>query len=327
MIATDTITRRVMLGGAVVATSGAMAAGPARAAGTTKPRTSVPVGTCDSHVHVLDPARFPFMARRAYTPGPATVVQMSAMHAVLGISRVVVVQNSVYGSDNACLLDALAHLGPTIARGVATIDAKTTAQEIHALDRAGVRGVRLNLEVSKERDPAEAGAALDIAPMLPPHWHIHINAALPVLVAIRARIAGLGKTVVLDHFAHIPAAGGTGQPGFAEIVALMRSGKVIVKFSGPYQVSKQPGYGDIAPIARALVAAAPRQVIWGSDWPHTGGSNRPANQSLDVIEAFRPEDDGANFDLLAAWVPNPAARRRVLVETPAALYGFASARG
>lgn len=325
MIATDTITRRGMLAGAALATSAAMAADPARAAATSKPRTPVPAGACDCHVHILDPARFPFMPKRAYTPGPATVAQMRAMHAVLGIERVVVVQNSVYGSNNACLLDALAQLGPKISRGVATIGKDTTAAEIQTMDRAGVRGARLNLEVAKERDPAEAGSALDIAPRLPPHWHIHINAALPVLVAIRERIAGLHQAVVLDHFAHIPAAGGTGQPGFADIAGLMRAGNVFVKFSGPYQISKQAGYGDIAPIARALVAAAPRQVIWGSDWPHTGGSNRPANQSLDVIEAFRPEDDGANFDLLAVWVPDRAARRRILVESPAALYGFAPA--
>jgi len=50
-------------------------------------------------------------------------------------------------------------------------------------------------------------------------------------------------------------------------------------------------------------------MVWGSDWPHVTERNKP--------------DDAVLFDLLADWVPGETDRRRVLVDNPAALYGFA----
>lgn len=280
-----------------------------------------PPGACDCHVHILDPARFPYQPKRQYTPGSATVAQMQAMHVTLGIKRVVVVQNSVYGANNSCLLDALSQIGAD-ARGVATIGPDTTPQEVEALDRAGVRGARINLAVSNTNDPTAAGRALAVEQRIPQSWHVHINAELSALAAVAGQLGEMHMPPVLDHFAHATAEKGIDQPGLADILALMRAKKVIMKISGPYQISKMPRYGDVAAMARLFIDTAPDQVIWGSDWPHTGGANRPPDQSLDVIEAFRDEDDRYNFDLLGQWVPNPNTRKIILVDTPARLYGF-----
>jgi predicted TIM-barrel fold metal-dependent hydrolase len=157
---------------------------------------------------------------------------------------------------------------------------------------------------------------------IPATWNIDINAALPVIVAMKDTLLNSPRPVVLDHFGHAKADAGLGQPGFAELLALLKSGRVFVKVSGPYQISKERDYGDVAAIAKALIAAAPQQIVWGSDWPHTGGANRPANQPIDVVEAFRDEDDGKNLDLLLSWVSDRALLRQILVETPARLYGF-----
>ena len=296
----------------------------ARRAGAQAPAKLVPPpGACDCHVHILDPVRFPFQAKRQYTPGPATVAQMQAMHAKLGIKRVVVVQNSVYGADNRCLLDALSQIGPD-ARGVATIGPETTSQEIEALDRAGVRGARINLAVSNTSDSAAAGRALAVEQRIPQSWHVHINAELSALAAVAGQLGRMRTAPVLDHFAHAMADKGTDQPGLEGILDLMRAKELIVKISGPYQISKLPRYENVQAMARLFIDAAPDQVIWGSDWPHTGGTNRPADQSLDVIEPFRDEDDQFNFDLLGQWVPDPAIRHLILVDTPVRLYGFRS---
>lgn len=291
-----------------------------------QPGRAVPHGTCDTHVHVLDPARFPFSPRRRYTPGSATVEQLVQVQAALGLDRVVVVHNSVYGNDNSCLLDALGRLGRERARGVGVVTAATTDAEIAAMDQAGIRGTRLNLEVGRDRNTAAAeGMLRDAAVRIPPGWHVHINAALPVIAGMSGLIATLPAPVVLDHFAHAEASGGLDQTGMQQLLALLRQGKAVVKLSGPYQVSRQPGYGDIAPVARALVDAAPHGVMWGSDWPHTGGAGRPADQPVEFIEPFRPEDDTANLALLATWVPDAALRRTILVDTPARFYGFPAA--
>jgi predicted TIM-barrel fold metal-dependent hydrolase len=125
--------------------------------------------------------------------------------------------------------------------------------------------------------------------------------------------------VVLDHFAGTRAEGG--QPGFSKLLGLVRTADVYVKLSAPYRISSQPDGGDVAPIARALVEARADRMLWGSDWPHTSAA-RPPGAGIDTVSPFSPIDDGAVFNRFAAWVPDAAMRQRILVDTPARLYGF-----
>jgi hypothetical protein len=151
---------------------------------TTPPRFDVPPGACDCHVHVLEPARFPYIPNRRSTPGEATVEELLALHRALGISRVVLVQNSVYGTDNACLVDALGRLGSRV-RGVGVIDETTPSSTIFALEKAGIRGVRLKLAVTQQRDSSVAARQVRaVADRNPPHWYIHFNGAMSVIVAL-----------------------------------------------------------------------------------------------------------------------------------------------
>lgn len=116
--------------------------------------------------------------------------------------------------------------------------------------------------------------------------------------------------VVVDHMGHFPTSAGLDDPGFQTLVALVRDG-AWVKLSGAYRLTVQdPPYRDTVPFARALHAAAPDRCVWGSDWPHVSHRGHMMNV-------------GDLLDLLAEWVPDEDARRRVLAENPARLYGFA----
>jgi len=309
------------LAGALAIPGGAIAA---TAAPTVKTPVDfkVPAGACDCHVHVFpDPAHFPFWSGRGYTPPVATASDLLALQHALHMDRVVIVTPSVYGTDNRATLDGMRQLGRKRARGVAVIGPATTRAEIDAMDAAGVRGIRVNLESNGVTDPAAAAANLDVAVALikDTKWHMQFYARLPVLVALKDRLAALPMPAVFDHFAGAKAALGVNQPGFDAVLDLVRSGKAYVKISGAYRASDEaPDYPKVAPLARALIAANPDRIIWGSDWPHPG----PAGKTpADINQPF-PVDDGRLLNLLAEWAPDPAMRRRILVDNPARLYGF-----
>ena len=128
--------------------------------------------------------------------------------------------------------------------------------------------------------------------------------------------------MVFDHFAQAPAALGTDQPGFAALVQLLASGRAYVKISAAYRIStKAPEYADVAPLARALIAANPERVLWGSDWPHPDAARQQGRTAVDVRPPL-PVDDGRMLNQLAVWAPDSLVRRTILVENPARLYGF-----
>jgi predicted TIM-barrel fold metal-dependent hydrolase len=288
------------------------------------PSFDVPAGACDCHVHVFGPYdRFPLWSGRRYTPGPASVEDLLALQRALGLTRVVVVQASPQGIDNACLADALQRLpaGGSQARGVAVIDAATTDRDLEAMHRAGVRGVRVNLESAGMHDPAVArrllsDAAARVAPL---GWHVQTYTTLAMVAAVADAIRALPVPLVIDHFGRPVAAQGLGQAGFDVLLALVREGRAWVKLSAAYRISEHPDCADAGPIARALVAANPDRMLWGTDWPHPGGGGRGAPE---IVEPFLPIDDGRALNRLAEWIPDRAVLQKILVDNPARLYGF-----
>lgn len=288
------------------------------------PRMALPRGSCDCHVHIFDPGRFPYVPLRTYTPGTATVSDLLDFEGKLGVERMVLVQPSGYGTDNPCLVDALQALGPRRARGVAVIDVeKTTAAEIDRLHAAGVRSIRLNLEVKGEQSADRARAALQNAlkAVAPKQWSIQIYADLHLIEALADVLAQAKTPIVLDHFAGLKADKGLNQPGFATVLKLLQTGHVYVKLSASYRASKLPDYADLQPFVRALVAAGPSRLVWASDWPHTGSSSNRSDD-LSKTEAFRRIDSGQLLDQLAGWVNDRAVWTQIMVNNPARLYSF-----
>lgn len=285
----------------------------------------VPAGACDSHVHVIpDPAKFPFWSGRAYTPPVDPAESLLALQHALKLDRVVIVTPSVYGTDNAATLDGLRLLGPQRARGVAVIGPGTDAAGLDALVKAGIRGIRVNLEQAGVFDPAVSAKALDSAVQQigSRPWHLQIYSRLSVISPLKQQLSALPVPMVFDHFAGAQAALGPDQPGFGDVLDLVRGGKAWVKLSGAYRAStRAPDYPDVLPLARALVATNPDRLVWGSDWPHPDSTPRPDRKPTDLAPA-QDVDDGRLLSLLAEWVPDRATRDRILVDNPKQLYDF-----
>lgn len=282
----------------------------------------MPPGACDCHVHVMgSPPRYPYAADRVYTPGIATPEDLAAHQRALSLERVVLVQASPFGADNNCMLDAMRQMG-SLVRAVAVIDERTSDDALKQLHAAGVRGVRVNLETFDQSDPAIGMKALQGAArrVVPLGWHVQVFTNLNVISALRDHLRVLPVTLVFDHFGRAIAAKGQNQAGFDTLLALVSDGKAYVKISAPHRLSSLPDFADVAPLARALIAANSDRCVWGSDWPHTAGE--PGKRHPTIVEPFRPVDDGAALNRLAGWVRDRNDLEKILVRNPARLYDY-----
>jgi len=282
----------------------------------------MPAGACDCHTHIhADPETFPFFAGRVYTPELASPEEMSALHKALHIERVVIVTPSVYGPDNRATQFGMQARGAN-ARGVAVIDDKTSEADLDAMQKAGFRGIRLNLATGGVSDPnvgkARFSAAVDR--MKARGWHVQLYTTLPMITAIKELVLASPVPAVFDHFGGADAALGVGQPGFSDLVDLVKSGKAYVKISGAYRSSKlAPDYSDVVPLAKALIEANPDRIVWGTDWPHP---NSVTGKPITEVTPLFQIDDGRLLNQLPVWAPDPAVRKTILVDNPARLYGF-----
>jgi predicted TIM-barrel fold metal-dependent hydrolase len=282
----------------------------------------VPAEACDCHTHIFgDPQKFPFFSGRVYTPETASPEEQAALHRALHIKRVVIVTPSVYGTDNAATLYGMKARGAD-ARGVAVIDDKTPDADLDAMAKAGVRGIRLNLATGGTNDPAVARQRFQAAlpRMTKQNWHIQIYTNLAVISAIKEQVMASPVPVVFDHFGGAQAKLGTGQPGFADLLDLLRAGKAYVKISGAYRSSSQaPDFSDVVPLAKALIAANAERIVWGTDWPHP---NSDSGKPITEVTPLYQIDDGRLLNQLPVWAPDAATRKTILVDNPARLYQF-----
>ena len=284
----------------------------------------MPINATDCHTHIHgDREKFPLFAGRVYTPELASPEEMAALHEALGIKRVVIVTPSIYGTDNSATLFGMKARGND-ARGVAVIDDKTTEPELDAMGAAGIRGIRINLATSGVSDPAIGKQRLlaAIERMTARDWHIQMFTSLSLIPTIKDIVVTAPMPLVFDHFGGAIASLGTDQPGFAELLQLVKAGKAYVKISGAYRASSQvPEYADVTPLAKALIAANPERIIWGTDWPHPNSVTPLDKMASDVTPLYQI-DDGRLLNQLAVWAPDAAIRKKILVENPNRLYDF-----
>lgn len=274
-----------------------------------KPALSVPPGATDCHMHIYGPAaRYPVApSNPSPVPFAADIAAYRAVRARLGLGRTVVVQPAAYGLDNTCTLDAVAALGE--ARAVVAVTPETPEAELARLHAAGARGARAFMlkgaVVGWEGLPALAER---VAPL---GWHLQLQFDGGEMEARAPLIRALPCAVVIDHLGRFHDPVPPEAPPVRALLRLLETGRVWVKASSPYGVSRSgpPGYEDVSAIARAVIAAAPERVVWGSNWPHP---NAPEPKP----------DEAPLLDLLGAWAPDEATRRAILVDNPARLYGF-----
>jgi len=284
----------------------------------------VPALACDCHTHIHgDVEKFPFFAGRVYTPEPASPEEMAALHKALHIERVVIVTPSVYGTDNSSTLFGMKARGTT-ARGVAVIDDKITEAQLDAMQADGFRGSRINLATGGVSDPNVGRARFTAAVerMKARGWHVQLYTTLPMISAIKELVLASPVPAVFDHFGGLEASLGLEQPGFSDLIALVKSGRAYVKISGAYRSSNlAPDYQDMVPYARALIAANPDRIVWGTDWPHPDSSPVEGRKPTDIAPFYQIED-GRLLNQLPVWAPDAEVRKKILVDNPARLYGF-----
>lgn len=275
--------------------------------GQTRPALQAPDGACDTHMHVYEP-RFPARPEVAKPPA-APVAEYVKIRAQLGLSRTIVVQPNAYGTDNRCMLEAMAALGPS-ARGVAVVDTRVSDDELARLTRAGIRAIRFMML---------PGGALtwDILEEMATRvhafgWHVNLQLDGRTLSDHLALLEGLPGELVIDHVGKFLEPVTVDHAGFKALLRLIASGRTWVKLSAPYEVSKAgpPRYEDVGALAKTLVKAAPERMLWASNWPHP--SAKPGQLP----------DDVNLLDLLLEWAPDAATRTGILVDNPARLYGF-----
>lgn len=280
------------------------------------PQSRVPEGACDCHCHVFGPYdRFPLAAERSYSPPEAPGQLYLDMLARLGVQRGVLVQASAHGLDNAAMLQALS-TNPARLRGVAVVAADTSFQQLRALREQGVRGLRLSRLLKKDGTPLYQNtvdiSALDtlVAPMRELGIHAQLWITLDQLPQLAPVIRTAGIPFVIDHLGRSEPTAGVEDPYFRLMCELVAEGHLWVKLT-PYRPSRQgPGYEDVRPLHEYLIRVNPQRLLWGSDWPH--------------INLYEPPDAGRLLDLFFEWTPDASIRQAILVDNPAALYGFPS---
>ena len=284
----------------------------------------IPPLACDSHMHVFGPPdRYPGAPTRQYSPTEMPFAAYAPVARRLGLRRVVLVQPSAYGTDNRCLLDTLREQ-PGNTRGVVVLDPALPDAALDAMHALGVRGARLNLLSPRVPDVAAAQRMLEpvAARIGRLGWHIQIYADPDVVAPIAPLIRRLPVPVVLDHMAGVRDSQGVDAADFVALLDLLAAGGCWVKLSGADIVTRRDDdCTGAAPYLRALVAANPGRLVWGTDWPHLVHRSGAMGDAAPPA-GYRPVDEAALLQLLAECMPDDATRRRILVDNPQALYGF-----
>ncbi len=272
------------------------------------PRLPTPPGACDTHMHIYEPG-YPLRAEASHPSQPGTLAHYREIQKRLGLTRTVIVQPSGYGADNTCTLEAMGKLGDT-ARGVAIVDPAAPDAEIERLTRLGIRGIRYHMRggvLTWDTMPKMAARVAVFG------WHVQLQCDSREIGEHEAMLSRLPCDLVIDHMGRFDAAVAPEDRSWRALLKLLAGGSCWVKLSGPYygSTSGPPLYEDKARIAKELIKAAPERMVWASNWPHPSfKKNFP--------------DEGKLLDTIAEWTQDETLRRKILVENPARLYGFAT---
>lgn len=295
---------------------------------TTSPDFISVQGGCDAHVHVFEPANYPYAANRAYTPGEARCSDLEAHMRQLGVSRCVIVQPSVYGVDNSCLIAALKHLGRERTRGVAVVDYQSiSVVDLIELRDAGVRALRVNFEAARSQAPVHRVSVIRATARRAKEACLAVQLYVDTQTAVEAAedLAKEGVPLILDHFAGFKCGMDLAGETFTRLLRVLETGNIWVKLSAPYRTgSLLPDYEDLRPAVQSLITTAPERMVWASDWPHTGGGPRHGNDPAS-IEPFRQIDSRSDLARLRCWVTDDVLYAKIVAQNAAQIFDFPDA--
>lgn len=291
-----------------VAGSASQCAGPL--SNLIAPHVSLPSNSCDSHFHIFGPAsRYAYSTDRIYTPPDCLLTDYIALQKSLGLNRCVLVQPSVYGSDNTALLDALQTLG-NAGRGVVVLSGNESPGELRDMDAIGVKGVRVNLvDVRSPSVDLPIDALVRIQERIAPlGWHLELLARVDEYPNLDEALRPLEIPIVFGHMGYLSRGVDPYHPGMKAMLALMRSGHAWAKITGPYRIGlENPPYGTAAAIVRWLAKHCVERLVWGSDWPHV------------MVKGPMPHDADL-LDAVAEWIPRQDQQHAIFSNNPAKLY-------
>ena len=276
-----------------------------------RPRRLPPALACDVHAHVCGPRHlFPLVENRLYNPPEASGEEYIGMLDALGLTRGVLVQPSVYGTDNRAMLDVLA-IYPDRLRGVAVLPFDVPLEEIHRLHALGVRGVRCNivdLQTGKGKLPIDnlKQLANKIKKL---GWHIEFLMHVNEFADLDLQLQTLDIPLVFGHLGYVPTQIEQ-TDGFEAMIRMAKKGLAWIKLTAPYRLTTQAyPYPSVNATAHRLLAEVPQCLMWGSDWPHV------------FIKSAMP-NDGDLYNLFLDWVKDEALLQTILVDNPASIYDF-----
>ena len=278
------------------------------------PKIVFPSGAVDCHAHVCGPAsQYPYAQERIYTPPDATLSQYQSLLNMLGVDRAVLVQPSVYGTDNRAMLVALTS-NPKKFRGVAVIDPKIPDAELETMHHAGVRGIRCNVvDVTDKSKGLPIKELTEIAKRIQPFgWHLELLVHVNEYPDLATTFANFPVDLVFGHFGYSHSRHGVNDAGFQGLLELLRAQKAWVKMTGPYRICDGDfPYTDMRAFNNEVIQANSKRLIWGSDWPHV------------MVKKQMPHDADL-CDLFGSWVTDPSLRKAILSDNPCMLYDYST---
>lgn len=284
--------------------------------GRETPRHPLPAGSCDTHFHIFDPVNFPYWQGDVRNQPPAEVNAYRLLQRRLGLSRAVIVTPSAYKTNNDCTLHALKVMGKETTRAIAVVDPSISDAELQKLDQAGVRGIRFNFaSLGGEKSNADFAATMKkmadrIAPL---HWVMSFWMDSSLIVALGDVLKDLPVPLLFDHQGHIDPRAGVDDPAFKVLTELQNAGKAWIDVSAPYIDTQTGADTDTVRLGKAFIRNNYRQVIWGTDWPHT----------TEWTRLRLSPDDAELADFLWEQVDHDDQKyRQILVDSPAKLFGF-----
>ncbi len=276
------------------------------------PQYRFPTGACDTHAHICGPeATTRYDPARIYTPPDALLPAYENMLKILGVSRMVLVQPSVYGIDNSVMLTAMG-ASRLEARGVAVVPFTITDKEIDELHNQGIRGVRFNLvDVKKPSAGLPLSEITTIAERIKAwNWHVELLIHVDDYPEFATIFKGFPTDIVVGHFGYFRPGCMLENDGFQGVLRLAELGKCWVKLTGPYRISADElPYKNVDHFGKALVEYASHRLLWGTDWPH-------------VMMKKEMVDDGKLADTFFRYTDDEKLVSQILVENPVELYQF-----
>jgi predicted TIM-barrel fold metal-dependent hydrolase len=265
----------------------------------------------DTHVHVIEPDRFPLVQGRGYHPQRHEWGTLGKLDEVLesnGVSHALLAQPSCYGSDNRALLEAICRASHGKRKGIAVVEPDADDAHLCDLKSRGVAGIRLNLlndnpaVLSHPRLPRLLAISREL------DWHIQIHASGRELLDALQLLQPSRLTVIVEHWGRPNVAAGPEYPDFRTFLRYGQLENFVIKLSAPYRISNSPDFSDLDPFAeRLLQTFGLERCVWGSDWPFINTARRPNYAEMKAS--------------ISRWL-SANELQQVLWRTPAALFGF-----